>query len=210
MITIAGKYPINDPELLIRDYCRVEVYHGYDDSHSINNVVSDEDIRSANSMYARIGLNAAQRLKGSKELPEALAGIPNSTLGELTPSDWNAISPKLSLLFQESCSIAGVGLAIATKILHLKRPALIPILDANTIKILLNRELKKAHKQDLPALGMQAVEIIKTDLEQHKELFCLLQQRLQDLPIPLGPLRIYDILAWSIKGRFIRGAKTTT
>jgi hypothetical protein len=54
MIKIRDDIVIQDPQTRIREYCEIEIYHGYDDKHAINNSVSKEDIDAANNLYAMI------------------------------------------------------------------------------------------------------------------------------------------------------------
>ncbi len=39
---------ITNPEERIREYCRVEVYRGYDDGHDVTDTITVENIRAAN------------------------------------------------------------------------------------------------------------------------------------------------------------------
>ncbi|MBE0634084.1 hypothetical protein IH574_05890, partial [Candidatus Bathyarchaeota archaeon] len=44
----------SDPVSRISEYCEIEVYEGYDDRHTENNVIMQADIDSANNLYAMI------------------------------------------------------------------------------------------------------------------------------------------------------------
>ncbi len=44
----------SNPESRIWEYCEIEVYAGYDDQHSGNNVITKADIVAANTLYAMI------------------------------------------------------------------------------------------------------------------------------------------------------------
>ena len=54
----------SDPESRVREYCEIEVYEGYDDRHAENNVITINDIESANNLYAMI--NKHDKTEGSR------------------------------------------------------------------------------------------------------------------------------------------------
>jgi len=54
MIKLRKDTVFEDPQERICEYCSIEIYHGYDDKHSINNVLTKEDIDAANNLYAMI------------------------------------------------------------------------------------------------------------------------------------------------------------
>lgn len=39
-IKLSNGMVINNPEDRIREYCRVEIYDGYDDCHEVNNAIT--------------------------------------------------------------------------------------------------------------------------------------------------------------------------
>lgn len=47
MISLSGgKVLLHYPEERIREYCDLEVYHGYDDLYSIDNAITTQDIEA--------------------------------------------------------------------------------------------------------------------------------------------------------------------
>jgi len=180
----------------IREYVRVEIYQGYDDQHSVDNEITQRDIRVANKLFARIGDNVAQKIVNNNFLRTKLAVVEDKELSSV--NGWDIKRRNISLLLSEFCNIAGVGLAVATKILHLKRPHLLPILDSFVIELLYGIKIQDIYdKSKLCSIGMQAIDDIRKDLQNNSAAFTLLQSKLTDLPIPLTTVRLYDILIWS-------------
>jgi len=192
----SGKYNISNPEERIRLYCQLEIYRGYDDCHDINNVISEKNIKTANKLFARISKDTSEKLVKSLELRQALSSVKDEELGELTDSKWEKVQIEMFKLLEKAHSIDGVRLAVATKVLHLKRPKLIPILDSYIVTLLLERNIPE-NKAKLSSLAIEVIDIIRCDLVVNYEEFQKLRENLADLPIQLEIVRIYDILAWT-------------
>lgn len=207
VITFAKRFPIPNPEERVREYLRVEIFRGYDDKHAVDNIISQEDIRAANQLYARIGHETAKRLQTSLELQKNLLKVKNDELGAISHNDWIKVKNQMYALLKTACAINGVGLAVATKVLHLKRPKLIPILDSFVISLLMNKDITSANKDYLPQIGVDAMEIIRGDLIQYQDEFVNLNKKFSS-SIPLEKIRIYDILAWSTEKWDIQGNTT--
>jgi hypothetical protein len=198
MIQLSNGTVISNAEERIREYCRVEIYSGYDDCHDVNNVITRENVKVANRLFARVGNVVAEKIIQSDSIRNALATIDNIELGEISEENWKDYKNKLYRLLESFCSIKGVGIAVATKILYLKRPKLIPILDSFVIKFLLGMDVVNIqNKQRLVDIGVRAIDVIREDMRGNSEAFTELQKRVSDLPIPLEKVRLYDILVWS-------------
>lgn len=97
--------------------------------------LSEDDLHLANRIIARMGAAPwAAVLTRRHEVRNALGQVPvSASLAE--PADrvtWDA----LRRLYASLDHLPGVGLARATKILHKKRPALVPILDEVVVRYL--------------------------------------------------------------------------
>ena len=200
-IRLSNGTVINNPEERIREYCAIEIYQGYDDCHNITDKISWEDIQTADELGAnimRFWSPAAEKMVKSHKIPVVLRRIENSDLGDIVDSRWSEVKSRLRELLQTFLTIRGVGLAVATKVLHLKRPKLIPILDSYIMKFLLDVDIaKQFSKTTLLECGMQAFEVTRRDLANNRQEFNSLQNRLGDLPIHLEKTRFYDILCWT-------------
>lgn len=207
-IKLSNGTVISNLEERIREYCRVEIYHKYDDCHDVNNIITLKNIDAANKLYARISKTVAERVIQSESIRNTLAVIDNKEMGEINKENWKDYKEKLYHLLLSFCSIKGVGIAVATKILHLKRPKLIPILDSFVVKFLLEIDIQDINKRYLPEIGIKSIDMIREDIMRNLEAFTILQERLSDLSIPLSKVRLYDILVWSTEKWIIRGYLT--
>lgn len=188
-----------DPESRIREYCEIEVYEWFDDQHAENNVLTKNDIDSANQVYAlnkRYDKNEGSRIQSqSGKISPALSEIPYDPIFMYSDEEWSNLTPKIEALLEKMLSIHGMNVSKATKILHLKRPALIPVLD-NFVVQFLTRKSPSGTKRDIN-LALQCIEITRDRIQSQIEEFTQLQTSVQDLPIPLTIVRMFDILCWT-------------
>ena len=208
-LKLSNGFVLDNPEERIRDYCKIETYAGYDDCHEINNTISMANVRAANKLFARISNEVALRMMRSGKITDDLAAIDNGALGEIDVEYWKDYREKLRKLLLSFTSVKGVGIAVATKILHLKRPQLIPILDSFVVKFLLGVDTGEiSDKQRLVEIASNAFEIVRADIKENQAGFITLRENLADLPIPLETVRLYDILVWSTEKWDVRGNST--
>jgi len=211
-IRLRDDIEIPNPEERVREYCEIEVYRGYDDQHSPDNVITLKDIKAANSLYAmidRYNSNESSRILTSSTIPLLLEKVRNEDLSKMSDVEWIEEKRNICLLLKELLSIQGIGLAKAFKILHLKRPKLLPILDSYVIKFLTGTDLTTmSEKSRLLEVGLNALEISRNILLKNHDAFSRLRQQLIDLPIPLTTVRLFDILCWTTAKWDIRGIIT--
>jgi len=208
-IVLTNGAKFRDPEGRIREYCKVEVYRAYDGRRAIDNSITMSDVKAANELYAmidRYDSNESSRIVGAKNVEAALAVVDDLDLALMSNTEWAAMMPRLRTLLAEFTAIRAVGLAKATKILHLKRPHLFPILDSFVVKFLTGKDpVLVLDKESSLDLGLNALKIARFDLVTNEEGFRELGANLADLPIPLTCARMYDILCWTEEKWVIRG-----
>lgn len=205
-ISLAKRLVITNPEERIRDYCKVEIYRGFDDCHDVSNSVTPWDIQAANRLYARIRGSVARGIMQCQRINTALAAVPNTELGCIDDDGWNALKWRFYQLLEAFCSLQGVGIAVATKVLHLKRPEMIPIIDSFVAEFLLGIKLQNiTNKATLVQKAVECTNIIRRDIRRNLQAFTELREQLSNLPIPLTKVRLYDILVWSIQKWDVKG-----
>lgn len=100
----------------------------YDGVSTKSNVIDPVDFAITIAMNSRA---TADRMKSfmarSDRLGQLLRKIPNSLC--LTRETPPSVFDRVAELFDEACKASGTALAVASKVLHRKRPALIPMLD---------------------------------------------------------------------------------
>lgn len=209
VITLSNGARFENAEDRIREYCEIEVYRGYDDQHTIDNRITIEDVRAANELYAmidRYDSSESSRIVGATNVESALSGVEDSDLAVMDGEKWSKLKSPVRALLAEFLSIKGVGLAKATKILHLKRPHLFPVLDSFVVKFLSGEDPTQiAGKARLVGLGLKVMDEAQADVMRNSEAFAELRTRLLDLPIQLTCARMYDVLCWTQEKWVVRG-----
>lgn len=193
------------PEERIREYCAIEVYRdrgyrgGYDDHHSITDVVTVDDLEAADNLYAHMNSEDRRRIRANPQIPSKLAAVRDAELGEVSDEEWEHLRAAVRPLLAEFLSIPNVKLAKTMKVLHLKRPHLFPILDSFVVKFLTGNDLEENRfsEEELLQIGIASLETARADIVANGAAFHELQYRLSDLPTPLTAVRIYDILCWT-------------
>ncbi len=189
----------------IREYCDIEVYRdigyrgGYDDHHNVTDVVAAEDLEAADNLYANMSTIDRKRILGDRAIPSRLAAVKDSELGEVPDGEWEGVKAAVRPLLAEFLSIPNVKLAKTMKVLHLKRPHLLPILDSFVVKFLTGNDVAKNPftEEELLEIGMTSLEMARADIISNRKAFLELQTLLSDLPTPLTTVRLYDILCWT-------------
>lgn len=209
MIKLRPDIIFEDPFFRIQEYCAIEIYAGYDDKHNINNEISKRDIDAANKLYAMIDRydkgESRRLLRHSSSISTLLSAIPDTSLLTIVSEEWLKLRRNIRKLLAEFLSIKGIGLAKTTKILHLKRPSLFPVLDSLLIAFLLQINISDVQKRAQLDIGLRALEEAQRIMMKQKPEFERLSEQTTSLPIPLTPVRIFDILCWTAEKWDIRG-----
>ncbi|MEW6185163.1 MAG: DUF6308 family protein [Thermodesulfobacteriota bacterium] len=198
---------LKNPEDRIREYCEIEVYRGFDDCHTIDDEITENDISAANTLYAMINRydpTESQRiLNNSSVFSSFLHKIGNTDLGKLSNNEWSDVEKNVRPLLREFTSLEGIGLGKTFKILHLKRPNLFPILDKLVVEFLTGIDTIPKMKQ--VEVGLRTILIARDDIVGNQDIFKEMGNKLSDLPIPLTTVRLYDILCWTEEKWAIKG-----
>jgi hypothetical protein len=174
-------------------------YPFYDSVEPDPYVFGADDIRLANRIIARMGASATAALLGRRsQIESAMRGIRvDATLA--APTDevpWDAIAQ----MYAAVDNLPHIGLPRATKALHRKRPALIPILDS-----VVEEYLVEVGGPAPRALGERGLELTR---RYHAEiLHCLDELRaarldLQERGLNLTECRLLDIFLWAYSGTY--------
>src|SRR5262245_56929317 len=151
------------------------------------------DLRLAHRDGARISATEiAGSVKRGGRIERALGaiGVETSLAGPDDTVPW----PVLRQLFDGFAEIRGVGLSKATKALHRKRPALIPMLDSVVQKYLADDD-PGAHAP----FGERALALVrgyKSDLDRNRVALSTLRREVAGRR-ELSEVRIFDLLIWA-------------
>jgi hypothetical protein len=154
----------------------------------------EADLRLANRGGARISAaEIAAILERRRAIERALRAIaPDASLaGPAASVPWTA----LGQLFAAFADVRGVGFAKATKTLHPKRPALIPLLDSLVQKHLADDD--PGPQAPFAERGLALVRGYKRDLDRNRAALRALRRELAKRGHDLTEVRILDLLIWS-------------
>ena len=161
--------------------------------------LTEADIRVANRIIARMGpTEVAAVLTRRDQVKAALADIPASaTLADEEQAvPWDA----LGWLFASLEGLPGIGMARATKILHKKRPALIPILDEVVARYLVTVEGPAGGR--VAQRGLTLTRAYHRELHQSLPAIACVRSELARRGIWLTECRLLDIYLWAYSGTY--------
>lgn len=154
-------------------------------------------VPSFKNMLAKMdGSTAAHRLprKRLQEAETALVAIPSN----LDLWDWEGTAENKASLANaiHACEFPQFRVARATKLLHLKRPRLIPVFDSWTAEAWLPQGDSQRWTTEE---AVDAIFRMGTELKLRLSMMADIESLAATLPPPfpsLTPLRLYDILFW--------------
>jgi hypothetical protein len=174
-------------------------YAKYDEPYvAQNNVLSRTDVELVRCFQARTGKTVEDRiLVHQTEIGRSLERIPvtSTLLDESENIVWEALEELLSIMI----SIKGVDIWVATKVLHKKRPALIPILDSVVQRYLLTVD-NIAKTQNREKLSVDMMRSYKRDLDNNADAVRKVRVDLKQLGFYLTECRILDTFVWAYSG----------
>lgn len=163
-------------------------------SPSLPAAFGESDLRLANRHGARISAaQIAVVLERRGAIERALRSIPShaSLAGAASSVPW----PPMRQLFDAFAGIPGVGFSKMTKVLHPKRPALIPMLDS-----IVQKYLKGDDPGTEAPFGERALALAqgyKRDLDRNRLAMRKIREELARRGYELSEVRILDLLILS-------------
>jgi len=186
---------ISDCVSKLMRFCEFDAsYRNYDLVHvKEDSSLIISDVQLANRMVARMKPEIVQSVMNRANIiNSALLHIPVGLELSSDAIPWGA----LENLFRVTLG-PQIRAARATKILHKKRPYLIPILDSVMVSYCEN--VKRHYGGDEASRMVECVRIIKTDIERNLDTFRRLIA-VTDTKITL--VRAHDILVWAYSGEY--------
>jgi Family of unknown function (DUF6308) len=180
---------IADPLAVVLGYVESWRFEAGDLSASFG----EPDLRLANRGGARISAAEIAAILGRRRAIErsSRAIPPDASLaGASSRVPW----PALHQLFAAFAELRGVGFSKATKALHPKRPALVPMLDS-----VVQRYLDADVGGDAFADGaVTLVRAYKRELDRNRAVVRAVRRELAGRGYALTEVRILDLLIWSV------------
>lgn len=165
-----------------------------------DDVLTESDIRVANAMIARMSPRViADIYARAPVINAALAQVPPSAslAGAEDAIPWRALEE----LMRAMDGIPEVRLARQTKVLHKKRPALIPILDS-VLETYLRRVDGVRRTGDAARDAVELIRSYKRELDANLLAIQTLQQELRRRGIDLTECRLLDLFLWAFSGTY--------
>ena len=200
-LTLRSGADLDDPLELARVFIAQDgSYQNYDLAEvSRDDRLSESDVRVANRIIARMGQDTvAAILTRAPAASAALARIPADA--SLVRQDADIPWLPLEDLFGAFESLPGVGLPRLTKVLHKKRPALVPILDS-----VVDRYLVAVGGPVAGALGERGTaltRLYKEELDACLPVLACVREALLADGVDLTECRLLDIYLWAYLGQY--------
>ncbi len=205
-IGVATALRIRRPDLLIADPYALALKFFLEDASSVGPLAYDPYIASGESPANRIvlqdvvAINRTMRARSAHthwaaliergDLPELAAVDPGWDAFLTTDDEWDRSDvPRRVTSLIDAVLGRGIGVSVATKALHIKRPALIPICDSYVLRLM-----------GIPESGGASVAAMIEHLRDSRAgLLATLsdiQKRLAAVGVERSLVRIMDVLIW--------------
>jgi len=165
-----------------------------------DDVLTEADIRVANAMIARISPRVIAGTYARARVVNAALTQISTSASLVAPADeipW----PQLENLMRAVQGIPEVKLTRQTKVLHKKRPALIPILDSILEKYL--RQVDGMRRTgDEAQYAVELIRSYKRELDAALPALQALRGELQCRGIDLTECRLLDLFLWGYSGTY--------
>ena len=165
-----------------------------------DDILTEADVRVGNAIVARM---PGRVIKGfaarAPAIGAALTRIPPKAT--LMAADEQVPWQGLQALLLAAAGIEEVGLPRATKVLHKKRPALLPILDS-VVEQYLRKVEQLPRRGDFVAGGLDLIRAYKRELDANAEALHALRAELQIRGADLTECRLLDLFLWAYSGTY--------
>ena len=197
----AGSLLVEHPDEVLLDY--VDVRNGYSypayDTLVTNGSAAlvDGDLLAPALMGVHIDAGRFSLLREMMPALEAVGDLPDVMRQDADDDHVMCVAGLFGILDEPRYAGRGVRGTIVSKVLHRKRPDLVPIYDsrifeAYTAPGVLSRSTDRSWQDFMAGLCTQ----MREDLQAEAEAFTELQRVVADAGAPLTQLRVLDVLVW--------------
>jgi Family of unknown function (DUF6308) len=197
----AGTLVVDQPDQVLLDYLDVRngyAYPGYDRLVTNGSAeLVDGDLLAPVLIGAHVDEGRFLLLQEMLPALEAVADLPEVPLQDADDDHVLCVAGLFGILDEPRYAGRGVRGTIVSKVLHRKRPELVPLYDsrifeAYTAPGAIPRATDRSWQDFMELLCMQ----MREDLQTEREGFLALERLAADEGKPLTQLRILDILVW--------------
>lgn len=162
------------------------------------NAIVPRDIQVINgsNMHMRSPMKAWQAFATGAALPWLTVIDNDWSLSELDGSAWQEARDRLLAAVRELLQSKGIAIAGATKILHMKRPCLVPILDSYVGQVL-GTPKPESHKSRQVDWAAAMFDLLRSQLRDNAAVIASVTRYLAEQGLVRFPVRVLDALLWS-------------
>ena len=196
-----GSFPVEEPHALLGDYLNRSygyAWPAYDTlvTNGSTELVSG-DLLAPSLLEAHIDGPRFRVLLDMLPDLQGISALPACSLADATDDDIAAVADLFSVLDTERYRHRGVRGTIVSKVLHRKRPDLVPLYDSRIDagyrgSGLIPHDPHRSWRDFMVVL----CDLMRDDLNREAKTFGELQQMATDKGADLTALRILDILVW--------------
>jgi hypothetical protein len=196
-----GTLEIPDPEEALRSYLDPSAgsaWPAYDDLVTNGSTeLVDGDLLAPTLLHAPVDSGRFRALKEMWPHLVKVADLPPVALQDADDAVIDAVAELFAGLDSELLRRSGVRGSIVAKVLHRKRPDLIPLYDSRIFDAYTAAgALPRAPNRSQVDLMRLVCQQMRADLRSEATRFAELQRSLADADVQLSQLRILDILVW--------------
>jgi Family of unknown function (DUF6308) len=201
----ASGFSVENPLQLLRGFVN-DVYPMYDGIEvAQDNQLRVVEIALSTMLNSRISGNTGGKIWTNRAIVEAsLSQIPSHIdLLNITPGEPIPAETAIEQAIDSMCKVPRCKLAVATKILHKKRPGLIPIFDSFVAGHYRPR-LTPAYRHASCSWGRKVTgltRLVRADLDSVRDELQELRGALEENHTPLTGCRILNALMWAVLSR---------
>ena len=197
----AGTLVVEQPDQVLLDYLDVRngyAYPAYDQLVTNGSAeLVDGDLLAPALIGAHVDAGRFMLLREMLPALEAVADLPSVALQDADDDHVLCVAGLFGMLDEPRYAGRGVRGTIVSKVLHRKRPDLVPIYDSRIFEAYtapggIPRATDRSWQDFMELLCMQ----MREDLQTEREAFTALERLAAEEGKPVTQLRILDILVW--------------
>jgi hypothetical protein len=198
---LATKLRIKNPRALLLAFVQhwYPMYDGVEVPQ--DNQLRVVEIALSTMLNSRIsGNTAGDTWRGRRSVEAALAGIPTGLdVLDVPAGDEIPGAAGIARAITELCTVRWVKLSVSTKILHKKRPGLIPIFDRVVESHYCPRGCLSVPHQSWGDYALALTAVVHRDMLSVASELRDLRAELQQRRTPMTACRILNVLTWAVK-----------
>ena len=202
-----GALEVADPESVLVDYLdprHETAYPGYDALVTNGSaVLVDGDLLAPALLNAPVDRSRFRLLQSMLPRLAAVAELPPVPLQEASDADVEAVAALYQVLEDERFRRGGVRRTIVAKVLHRKRPDLVPLYDSVIFEAYTRSLIDRLAERSWVEFMRRLCLAMRADLQAHPAAFQHLVDVSRTFGTELTQLRVLDILVWRTESEWL-------